>query len=584
MGTKFAFFFFSAALLAHGQGAITVKPAALTFTYQIGSSLPAAQTVAIKAGTGTSSTASFTAVIPPGTSGAIEWATVTPSAGTLAASLTVRVNPTTLGAGEYDASVNVTVSGVVTIVPIILEVTTALPTLTISPATVNLTTATTPVQGTVTLTTTGTPITFTATVSSTPWLTLNANSTAGVVLPGGPVTITFTADPTTLSPQSKVYSGKIVVVATGVPATNKTQNIVVNFTVNSSLPTITQLWPNPVQANSGAVTLWITGTNFYTGTTVKAGNTALSATLLSATQIQVVVPASLLTVPGTNVPIVVTNPLGGGTSAAMPLNVAIAPTIQAVLNAASYASANISPGEIVALFGQGIGPPNPIYMSVTNGYVDQNVGGLMVIIGSMTNGYVSAPLLYADANQVTVQIPYGVQQGAGQIIQVSNGTISANLPTGTTLTVDLDAPGIFTSDGTGIGQAAAEVYSGLTGLYTGLNSSTNPATATDTVVLYLTGEGEYLTPAGAHTGYIVPAPTPPATLPPQMPAATAPTVTIGGVNAPVVYAGAVEGSIIGLLQVNVTVPSGITPGNALVVATFPATGKTTQDKVTLAMN
>ena len=321
-----------------------------------------------------------------------------------------------------------------------------------------------------------------------------------------------------------------MIVATGVPATNKTQNVIVNFTVNSSLPTITLLWPNPVQANTGAVTLWITGANFYSGTTVKANNTSLTPTLLSPTQIQVVVPAGLLTVPGTNVAIVVTNPLGGGSSAAAPLNVSNAPAIQAVLNAASYAAENVSPGEIVALFGQGIGPPNPVYMTISNGYVNQNVGGLLVIVGSNVNGYQSAPLLYADPNQVTVQIPYGVQPGAGQTIQISNGTVVANLPTGSTITVGVNAPGIFTADGSGIGQAAAEVYSGATGLYTGLNSASNPTTATDTVVLYLTGEGEYLTPSGAHTGYIIPPPTPPATLPPQMPAAIAPTVTIGGVS------------------------------------------------------
>ncbi len=583
MGNKFAFLFLSASLLAYGQGAITAKPAALTFTYQIGTTLPTPQTVAIKAAAGTTATAAFTAAIPPGTNGAIEWITVTPSSGTLSATLTVRVNPTTLSTGEYSASVAVTILGVVTSIPVTLEVVTALPTLTVTPATVNLSTATTAVQGSVTLTTTGTAITFTASVSGAAWLTLDPNSTAGVVLPGGPVTLTFTADPTTLTPQTKAYGGKIVIVATGVPAANKTQNIIVNFTVDSSLPTITLLWPNPVQANSGAVTLWITGTNFYAGSTVKANNTSLAPTLLSATQIQVVVPATLLTVPGTNVAIVVTNPLGGGSSAPASLNVSNAPTIEAVLNAASYASGSVSPGEIVALFGPGIGPPNPVYMSISNGYVNQNVGGLLVIVGSNLNGYQSAPLLYADPNQVTVQIPYGVQPGPGQTIQVSNGTVVANLPTGTTITVGVNAPGIFTADGSGIGQAAAEVYSGATGLYTGLNSASNPTTATDTVVLYMTGEGEYLTPAGAHTGYIIPPPTPPATLPPQMPAATAPTVTIGGVTAPVVYAGAVEGSIIGLLQVNVTVPSGITPGAAAVVATFPATGNTTQANVTLTV-
>jgi uncharacterized protein (TIGR03437 family) len=583
VGNKLAFLFFSASLLAYGQGAITAKPAALTFTYEIGASLPTPQTVALKAGAGTTATAAFSAAIPPGTSGVLEWITVTPTTGNLSATLTVRVNPITLNTGQYTASVNVSVLGVVTTIPVILNVVTALPTLTISPANVNLSTATTPVQGTVTLTTTGTAITFTASVSGAAWLTLNQNSTAGVVLPGGPVTLTFTADPTTLSPQSKVYSGKIVIVATGVPTASRTQTVIVNFTVDSSLPTITQLWPNPVQANSGAVTLWITGTNLYAGTTVKAGNTSLTPTLLSPTQIQVVVPASLLTVPGTNVAIVLTNPLGGGSSAPASLNVTNAPTIQAVLNAASYAPGSVSPGEIVALFGPGIGPPNPVYMTISNGYVNQNVGGLLVIVGSNVNGYQSAPLLYADQNQVTVQIPYSVQPGLGQTIQVSNGTVVANLPTGTTITVGVNAPGIFTADGSGIGQAAAEVYSGASGLYTGLNSASNQTTATDTVVLYLTGEGEYLTPAGAHTGYIVPPPVPPATLPPQMPAAIAPTVTIGGVSAPVVYAGAVEGSIIGLLQVNVTVPSGIAPGNPLVVVTFPATGNTTQDKVTLAV-
>ncbi len=543
--------------------------------------MPGPQTVAIKAGAGTTATAAFSVAVPPGTTGAIEWITVTPTTGSLSATLTVRVNPTTLGTGVYDASVDVTVLGVITTIPIILDVVTALPTLTLSPASVNLSTASTAVQGTVTLTTTGTAITFTASVTGAPWLTLDPNSTAGVVLPGGPVTLTFTADPTTLSPQSKVYSGLIVIVATGVPAANKTQNVIVNFTVDSSLPTITLLWPNPVQANTGAVTLWITGANFYSGTTVKANNTSLTPTLLSPTQIQVVVPAGLLTVPGTNVAMVVTNPLGGGSSAPAPLNVSNAPTIQAVLNAASYAAESVSPGEIVALFGQGIGPPNPVYMTISNGYVNQNVGGLLVIVGSNVNGYQSAPLLYADPNQVTVQIPYGVQPGPGQTIQISNGTVVANLPNGSTITVGVNAPGIFTADGSGIGQAAAEVYSGATGLYTGLNSASNATTATDTVVLYLTGEGEYLTPSGAHTGYIIPPPTPPATLPPQMPAAIAPTVTIGGVAAPVVYAGAVEGSIIGLLQINVTVPSGITPGNSLVVVTFPATGNTTQAGVTL---
>jgi uncharacterized protein (TIGR03437 family) len=43
------------------------------------------------------------------------------------------------------------------------------------------------------------------------------------------------------------------------------------------------------------------------------------------------------------------------------------------------------------------------------------------------------------------------------------------------------------------------------------------------------------------------------------------TVTIGGVDAPVQYAGAVPGTIAGLTQINVKVPAGLTPSLALPV-------------------
>src|SRR5205823_11073186 len=137
-------------------------------------------------------------------------------------------------------------------------------------------------------------------------------------------------------------------------------------------------------------------------------------------------------------------------------------------------------------------------------------------------------------------------------------------PSGATgsVTVGALAPGIFTADGSGTGQAAAVLQNAATAAIS-LNSSTSPAHAGDYISLYLTGEGDWLPAPALHTGYIVPVPVPPA-LPPFI-AATAtnyPTVTIGGIAAPVTYAGAIAGSIIGLLQINVTVPPGVVPGNA----------------------
>jgi uncharacterized protein (TIGR03437 family) len=66
---------------------------------------------------------------------------------------------------------------------------------------------------------------------------------------------------------------------------------------------------------------------------------------------------------------------------------------------------------------------------------------------------------------------------------------------------------------------------------------------------------------------------------------TLPTVMIGGVDASagVSYAGVVPGSMIGVLQINVVVPTGSATGAAVpVVATIG--GNTTQSNVTLSIH
>lgn len=555
MGTKFAFGLLAALLGVRAQTTVTATatPSSVTFSYQIGGTIPAPQTVAVRANSGTPA---FTAAIAPTTA---LWVTVSPEAGKLPGSLSVRVNPTSLTEGTYTATINVTVTGITTPVAIAvtLNVIAPLPTLTLSTTTVSLVApATPPLQGTVALTTTGAPVSFTATVSGATWLTVAP--TTGMVLPGGPVTLTLAADPTSLNPQAKAYTAKVNVVATGVPAANKTQTIAVSLTVNPSPPTITSLWPSTVQANAGPATLTIRGTNFYSATTVKAGTTVLAGTVLvSPTVLQAVVPATMLTAPGT-INIVATNPAPGGDSTAAVLTISNAPVIQAILNGASYESGSVSPGEIVALFGTGIGPAAPVSMSTANtpGFVDTSIGGLSVTIDGR-----AAPLLYADANQVTVQVPYEVVPGTGKAVVVNNGT---GTPAAATVSIGAQSPGIFTLDGSGAGQAAAIVYEAGGGT-AGLNSASKPAHAGDIIAIYLTGEGDYLTTPTAHTGYLIPTSLTP--LPQMNPL---PTVTIGGTTATVDYAGPIPGSIIGLLQINAIVPTGLTAGAAPVVVTINA--------------
>jgi len=192
-----------------------------------------------------------------------------------------------------------------------------------------------------------------------------------------------------------------------------------------------------------------------------------------------------------------------------------------------------------------------------------------------------APLIYISASQISVQIPYEVSIGAHKVVSVTNPPAAAVTATVTTAAT---APGLFTADGSGSGQAAALNYGAVTRLYT-LNSSTNLAKIGDTVILYLTGEGIYdtllpLLGGVSDTGFVIPAGL--AVTPLVNPL---PTVAIGGVDASagVAYAGPVVGSIIGVLQINVVVPVGSTTGTQVPVSVTIGAVQT-QAGITLAIH
>jgi uncharacterized protein (TIGR03437 family) len=354
----------------------------------------------------------------------------------------------------------------------------------------------------------------------------------------------------------------------------KSQTVTVNLTLNSTPPTITSIWPANLPVNAGAQTITVRGTNFYGATVAKVqGVTApLTTTVLSGTALLAVVPATLLTAPGT-LNVLVTNPAPGGDSATSAVSVANTPSIFGVVNAASYDATAVSPGELATIFGTNIGPATAAAMTVTNGYVDTTLSGVSVTLDGK-----DAPIVYASLNQVTIQVPYEASVGAGKAVVVTNGGATAN----GTVTIAATAPGIFTADGSGSGPAAALNYNATSGTYS-LNATANPAKIGDTVLLYLTGEGDYnsspLKPGGTtNTGYVIPD-----TLNPLPQVNPLPTVTIGAAAATVAYAGPIVGSVLGLLQMNVVVPAGSTTGSAVpVVVTIGA--NSTQANVTLAIH
>ena len=582
------------ALQARAATTATATPTSLTFTYQSGAAtLPAAQTVSLKASSGTPT---FTMGILP-SAAAAPWLTVSASSSTAPATVTVYVNPTSLPIGIYNtASVALTVAGVAAPVTVAVTLTVTAPPahLMLSWAALAFTAPGTVTSQNVVLSTDGLPIQFTAT-SGAKWMTLStptsgspASAVTGIVAsPANPATLTISLDPVALAalaPQTAPYTAKITVVASGPVVAVKSQNITVTLTVNSAAPTVTSVWPSSLPVGGAASWVTIIGTNYYSGTVVKVQGIAgtLTPKLLSSTELSVQIPATLLTAP-TTLPLIASNPAPGGDStptAQSTITVANPTAIftGGVVSAASYASDAVSPGELVTIFGTNIGPNVAAPMTTSSGYVTTSLSGVSATVDGK-----NAPIVYASLNQVSIQVPYEVSTGANKNVVLTNGSTPATAK----VQINATAPGIFTADGSGTGQAAALNYDATTGNYT-LNSTTTPAKIGDIVVLYLTGEGNYnsslLTGAVlTNTGFIIPS-----TLNPLPQMNPLPSVTIGGVDASggVQYAGPMVGGVLGLLQINVTVPTGSATGAAVPISVSigGVSTQTDQPNVTLSIH
>src|SRR5690242_16622885 len=140
-------------------------------------------------------------------------------------------------------------------------------------------------------------------------------------------------------------------------------------------PAITNIWPSAIPLNSPDTTVTIRGANFYSASVAKAaGATApLKTTVLGADVILAVVPATLLNTAGT-VKLYVSNPQPGGDSANFNLPVGNSPTIQSAVNGGSMLPGPISPGEMITLFGDNLGPSTAAVMADadSDGFVDTN--------------------------------------------------------------------------------------------------------------------------------------------------------------------------------------------------------------------
>jgi hypothetical protein len=123
------------------------------------------------------------------------------------------------------------------------------------------------------------------------------------------------------------------------------------------------------------------------------------------------------------------------------------PAVAKVTNAASYDTTAFSPGEMVAIFGQGLGPSAGLTLQLdSNGLLTTSLGGTQVFV----NGN-PAPLVYAAAQQVNAIVPYEVAQAqTANVVVVYQGNASAAFP----IAISAVKPAIFTGNSSGSGQGA----------------------------------------------------------------------------------------------------------------------------------
>ena len=235
-------------------------------------------------------------------------------------------------------------------------------------------------------------------------------------------------------------------------------------------------------------------------------------------------------------------------------------SLAAVTNSASYAVTSVAPGEIVTLFGAGLGPPSLAYFALdSNHNVPTALAGARVLINGLP-----APLIYVSDKQSAAIVPFEVSgQPTAQVRAEYNGTVSAPV----TVPVTNTMPGIFAADSSGSGPGAILNSDGS------LNTPSHPAAPGSIVVLWVAGLGQ-LVPAQP-SGSVVGGSNLPVLLFPV-------TVTIGGKTAPqIAYSGPAPFAIAGLYQINCVVPAGVASGPAPAVVT--SDGRQSQPNLTVAV-
>ncbi|HEV2445180.1 MAG TPA: IPT/TIG domain-containing protein, partial [Candidatus Sulfopaludibacter sp.] len=313
-------------------------------------------------------------------------------------------------------------------------------------------------------------------------------------------------------------------------------------------PAIASISPPTMDAGSADFQLTVTGANFTSGTVIRWNGLARPTTFTDSGHVTAAIPATDIAAIG-RAAITALNPVQGG-GASNTLAFLIGPGPRSTANSAVSAANplggnNLSVRSIASVYGLSLAtetqvadlaPPLPFAL-----------GGAVL---TMLNGTQTIPLFFVSANQINFQVPF-ITAGAQQLT-ITTGSQSVTIP----VNVVNYAPALFTTNAQGTGQASTTIAnSASVAAPVGAFPGSRPAKIGEYISIYCTGLG----PASNQPSL--------GSASPSSPLASTqaqPTVTIGGVNATVIFSGLAPGYV-GLYQVNAQVPAGTPTGDAVPV-------------------
>jgi uncharacterized protein (TIGR03437 family) len=513
---------------------ITANPQSMTFQAPVGS-VPTAQILTL------SSLVSQSFFLIADTAGS-GWLRATPDSGSTPATITVTVDPSLLTSpGVYAGTISIRNLSDNSQLTIPVTMTVAPGAISATPQNLNFN-LNQGANATQAIQLAGAGSTSFSATTGAAWLAVSPSS--GNI----PATVNVTASAANLAPG--LYAGTVTITGGGATLAINVGLTVSSNTLSASPSNVTltySLGSATLPTASISVTSSVTGLPFsLTARTDSGGNWLVARTNSSTTPAQVTVTVEPADLSAGTYRGIVTLTSGAGDQRTVQVNLTVlgnpAPSIRTILNGATLQPTTLAPGLIVMVQGSNLGPTTGVTATV------QPAGAILNVLSNVRLLFdgVPAPVLFVRNDQINAVVPYAVANRSTSSVRAEvNGQLSSPIE----LRVSEAAPGLFTVDGSGLGQAAALNEDGL-------RNGPNVRARRGTVVsLFATGEG--ITAPDGQDGRIINTDLRRPRLPVR--------VFAGGVPLEVLYAGSAPGLISGAFQINVLISNAVTPGTAVPV-------------------